>query len=183
MLSIAKEENRLMKLAKMLVAMSCASLLSVGMLGATRYAYAQDGGEPDGNVGAWNAPDADSAQSSPDAKAHPLDIKGCWAGDVVDDGDGSGAATFEFHQNSNHKKLIIGSTFEFQWPDSAMARGPMKGTVSATGFKFKGNAGVGCLVSGSGVGNATGLTGTVEFVGACATIFQDVTFSITPGCP
>ena len=170
-----------MKLAKMLVAMSCASLLSVGMVGATRYAYAQDGGEP-GNAGAWNAPDADSAQSSPDAKAHPLDIKGCWAGDVVDTGDGSGAATSNSIRVRNHKKLIIGSTFDFQWSDSAMARGPMKGTVSATGFKFKGNAGAGCAVSGSGVGNATGLTGTVEFVGACATIFQDVTFSITPGC-
>jgi hypothetical protein len=181
--SIAKEEKRLMKLAKMIVAMSCASLLLVVMLGLTPHACAQDSSEPDGNVGAWSAPDADSAQSSPDAKAHPLDINGCWAGEVVDTGDGSGSATFEFHQNSNHKKLIIGSTFNFQWPDSAMARGPLKGTVSPTGFKFKGNAGASCAVSGSGVGNATALTGTVEFVGACAPIFQDVTFSITPGCP
>jgi hypothetical protein len=63
-----------------------------------------------------------------------------------------------------------------------MARGPLKGTVTSTGFSFKGNAGVGCAVSGNGTGDATAMTGTVVFVGACATIFQDVTFSITPGC-
>jgi hypothetical protein len=173
-----------MKIAKTLVAMTCASLLSVSMIGAARYAYAQDAGELDRDAGAWSAPDADSAeQSSPEAKVHPLKIKGCWSGNVVDTGDGVGTATFEIHQNSNHKKLTIGSTFNFQWADSAMARGPMKGTVTATGFKFKGNAGAGCSVSGSGAGDANALTGTLEFVGACASIFQDVTFSITPGCP
>jgi hypothetical protein len=172
-----------MKLAKTLVAMTCAGLLSLGMVGAPHHAYAQDAGEIDQDAGAWSAPDAASAeQSSPEAKVHPLNIKGCWSGNVVDTGDGVGTATFEIHQNSNHKKLIIGSTFNFQWADSAMARGPMKGTVSATGFKFKGNAGAGCAVSGSGTGNASALTGTFEFVGACASIFQDVTFSITPGC-
>ena len=163
--------------------MTCASLLSVGLVGAPHHAYAQDANEIDQNQGAWSGPDAASAeQSSPDAKAHPLDIKGCWSGNVTDTGDGVGTATFEFHQNSNHKKLIIGTTFNFQWADSAAARGPLKGSVSATGLKFKGNAGSGCTVSGSGVGDATALTGTFEFVGACASIFQDVTFSITPGC-
>ncbi len=172
-----------MKLAKAVAILACAGLFSVIIFGVPRCGYAQDAGEPDASLGAWSASDADSAQSSPDAKVQSLNIKGCWSGDVVDTGDGTGAATFQFHQNSNHKKLIIGSTFNFQWADSAMARGPLKGTVSATGFKFKGNAGVGCLVSGIGVGDATALMGTVEFVGACATIFQDVTFSITKGCP
>lgn len=172
-----------MKLAKALAVVACAGLLSITMLGLPRHVYAQDGGEIDQNVGAWSAPDADSAeQSTHKTKVHPLKIKGCWSGNVADTGDDVGTAMVEFHQNSNHKKLIIGSTFEFQWADSAMARGPMKGTVSATGFKFKGNAGAGCAVSGSGVGDATALTGTFEFVGACASIFQDVTFSITPGC-
>lgn len=170
-----------MSLAKTLLAMTCTGLLCVSIIGSACYAFAQDAG--DETVGAWTAPDADSPeQSTHKIKVHPLNIKGCWSGDVVDTGDGSGAATVQFHQNSNHKKLIIGSTFDFQWADSAMARGPMKGTVSATGFKFKGNAGVGCAVSGSGVGDATALTGTVEFVGDCAPIFQDVTFTITPGC-
>ena len=44
------------------------------------------------------------------------------------------------------------------------------------------SVGAGCTVSGSGTGDASALTGTFEFVGACASIFQDVTFSITPGC-
>jgi hypothetical protein len=172
-----------MNLAKTLFVMTCASLLSVGTIAAPYHAYAQEADEIDQNQGTWSAPDAASAeQSSPEAKAHPLSIKGCWSGNVTDTGDGVGTATFEIHQNSNHKKLIIGSTFNFQWADSAMARGPLKGSVSATGLKFKGNAGAGCTVSGSGVGDATALTGTFEFVGACASIFQDVTFSITPGC-
>jgi hypothetical protein len=99
----------------------------------------------------------------------------------MDTGDGAGTAAFQFSQK--HKKLVVGSTFKFQWPDTAMARGPLKGSVTSSGFSFKGNAGVGCEVSGNGSGDATAMTGTVVFVGACATIFQNVTFSITPGCP
>ena len=101
---------------------------------------------------------------------------------MTDTGDGPGTATFQFFQSSNRKKLLLGSTFTFEWPDTAMARGPLKGTVTPTGFSFKGNAGVGCEVSGNGTGEGTAITGTVAFVGACATIFQDVTFSITSGC-
>jgi hypothetical protein len=173
-----------MTLAKTLFNMTCVGLFSVAMVGAPHHAYAQDANQTDQDQGTWSAPDAGSAeQSNPQAKAHPLDIKGCWSGSVTDTGDGVGTATFEFHQNSNHKKLIIGSTFDFQWSDSAMARGPIKGTVSATGFKFKGNAGAGCAVSGSGTGDTAALTGTIDFTGACASIFQDVTFSIAPGCP
>jgi hypothetical protein len=169
-----------MKLAKTLLVLACASLLFAGPV---RHAYAQDGDQSDQSAGAWGAPDA--SVSSPDAKTkvRPLDIKGCWSGEVVDTVDGSGTATFQFDQNSNQKKVVIGSTFDFQWTDSAFAHGPINGSVSATGFKLKGNAGARCAISGSGTGDASALTGTFEFVGGCATIFQDVTFSITPGCP
>jgi hypothetical protein len=169
-----------MNLAKTLLVVGCAGLLVVGTVGSSRHAYAQ---EADQSAGGWGAPDPDSAV--PDAKktkVGPMNIKGCWSGEVYDTGDGSGTATFQFDQNSNRKKLMVGTTFNLQWADSAFAEGPVKGTVSATGLKFKGNAGAGCKVSGSGAGDATGLTGTFEFVGSCATIFQDVTFSITPGC-
>ena len=173
-----------MKLAKTLFVMTCASLLSVGMIGAPCHAYAQDADEIDQNQGIWSAPDAASAeQSSPEAKVHPLKIKGCWSGDVMDTADGLGTATFQFNQNSNRKKLVAGSIIHFEWPDTANAKIPMKGSVTSKGFTFKGNAGVGCsLVTGSGTGDATAMTGTVVFVGACASIFQEVTFSITPGC-
>jgi hypothetical protein len=173
----------LTKSAKVLFAVTCAALLSAGIVGSTRHAYAQDGDETDQSAGAWGAPDAGSADvSNHKVKVKPLKIKGCWSGDVMDTGDDSGTATFVLHQNSNLKQLRIGSTFDFQWPDSAFAHGPMKGVVSSTGFNFTGNAGVDCAVSGSAVGDATALTGTVEFEGDCATIFQDVAFSITPGC-
>jgi hypothetical protein len=173
-----------MNLARTLFVMTCASLLSVGMIGAPCHAYAQDADETDQNQGTWSAPDAASGdQSSPEVKVHPLKIKGCWSGDVMDTGDGLGTVTFQFNQNSSRKKLVPGSIIHFEWPDGAKATVPMKGTVTSTGFTFKGNAGVGCaLVTGSGTGDATAMTGTVVFVGACASIFQDVSFSITPGC-
>ncbi len=123
-----------MKLAKAFAIVVSAGLLSVATFGSPRDLYAQDGSETD--QGAWSAPDGGSAdQSSPDAKkTHPLNIKGCWSGSVTDTGDGTGTAMFVFHQNGNHKKIIIGTTFMFQWADSAMARGPLKGSVTATGF-------------------------------------------------
>ena len=169
-----------MKLAETLLVMVCASLLSIG---SVRHAYAQDVDQGDQSIGAWGAPDPGIASPEAKTKVRPLDIKGCWSGEVVDTGDDSGTATFQFDQNSNRKKLLVGSTFSFQWADSAFALGPIKGSVSSSGFKFKGNAGRGCAVSGSGTGDATALTGTFEFVGTCATLFQDVTFSIAPGCP
>ena len=168
-----------MKLAKTLLVLACASLLFAAQV---RHAYAQDGDESDQSGDAWGAPDASVATPDAKTKVRPLDIKGCWSGEVVDTGDGSGTVSFQLDQNSNRKKVVTGSTFDFQWTDSAFARGPIKGTVSATGFKFKGNAGAGCTIHGSGAGDATALTGTLEFVGGCATTFQDVTFSITPGC-
>jgi hypothetical protein len=171
-----------MKLAKTLLVMTCTAVLA-SLLGSAHHVYAQDAAETDANIGSWNGPDANSAeQSIGDVKNHPLNIKGCWAGSVMDTGDGAGTATFQFFQSKNHKKLLVGSTFKFQWPDTAMARGPSKGSVTSTGFSFRGNAGAGCVVSANGTGDATAMTGTVVFVGACATIFQDVSFSITPGC-
>jgi len=171
-----------MKLAKAFAIVVSAGLLSVATFGSPRDLYAQDGSETD--QGAWSAPDAGSAdQSSPDTKkTHPLNIKGCWSGSVTDTGDGTGTAMFVFHQNGNHKKIIIGTTFMFQWADSAMARGPLKGSVTATGFTVKGNAGITCQITGNATGNATALMGAFTFTGDCASIFQDVTFSITPGC-
>ncbi len=177
-----------MKLAKALVILAGASLLSAGVLGSARHAYAQDAGETDGNIGAWSAPDADNSEQLPaKVKTHPLKINGCWSGEIEATLEGTGTVTFLFDQNSNRKKLVKRSTFDFEWPaDSAFARGPMKGSVSTSGFQFNAtviNAGESCQISGSGTGDATGLTGTVEFGEECATIFQDVTFSITPGCP
>jgi hypothetical protein len=172
------------KSARILLAVTCAGLLLLGAVGSARHAYAQDAGETDGNIGAWSAPDAYNSEQSPTkVKTHPLNIKGCWSGHVMDSGDGLGTAAFQFEQNSNRKKLVIGSTFNFGWSDGAAARGPMKGKVTSTGFTFTGNAGTECAVTGNGMGDDTALTGTFEFTGDCAAIFQDVTFSITPGCP
>ena len=172
-----------MRLAKALLAMTCAGLLSLGTVGSARHAYAQDAGNSDENLGSWSAPGADSSeQSTPETKTHLLKIKGCWSGDVVDMADGTGTAAFQFNQNSNRKKLTIGSTFSFQWPDAAKAHGPIKGLVNASGFTFTGSAGTHCALTGSGTGDVNALTGTVVFTGDCATFFQNVSFSITPGC-
>jgi hypothetical protein len=179
MLSGTKVGKPVMRLAKSLLAVTSASLIFVGTVSLVRNAYAQDADQTYQSEGVWGAPDEGLAAKT---KAKPLDVKGCWSGEVVDAGDGSGTATFQFDQTSNLKKLKIGTTFNFQWADSAFAEGPLKGSVSSTGIKFKGNAGAGCTITGSGTGDATALTGTFEFVGTCATTFQDVTFSIAPGC-
>lgn len=172
-----------MQLVKRVLVIACASLLFLATVGAVRPAYAQYADESDQSAGAWGAPDPNSANPETKIKVPPINIKGCWSGDVVDSADGTGTATFQFAEKSNPKKLVIGSTFNFQWADAAFARGPVKGSVTSTGFKFKGNAGGGCKVSGTGTGDATALIGTFQFVGTCAPLFQDVTFSITPGCP
>ena len=174
-----------MRLAKTMAIIAGAGLLTVGIFGSARHVYAQDAAEVDQDAGAWSAPADSSAESSPEAKAKPpiLEIAGCWSGDVSDSGDGIGTATFQFDHHSNRKKFVIGTSFDFSWPDTAMARGPLKGKVTSTGITFEGNAGAGCAVSGSGTGNDTQLMGTVTFKGTCASTFQDVTFSITPGCP
>jgi hypothetical protein len=170
------------RLAKTLSVVTCAAVMAY-LLGSAHYLYAQDTAETDESIGSWNGPDANTAeQSIGDAKKHALSIKGCWAGSVTDTGDSAGTATFQFFESKNHKKLLLGSTFRFQWPDTAMAHGPFKGSVTSTGFSFKGNAGAGCAVSANGTGDAAAMTGTVVFVGGCANIFQNVTFSITPGC-
>jgi hypothetical protein len=174
---------------KLFAIMACAGLLLAGVVGLSHHAYAQDADEIDQNAGAWSGPDAGAAdESSRPVKVHPLNIKGCWSGNVVDTGDGTGTATFQFDQNSNLKKLKRGSDFDFEWTDTAFARAPMKGSVTPTGFTFTStvvDGGKVCQVRGSGTGDDTELMGTVEFGGYCATmsLLQDVTFSITPGCP
>jgi len=165
-----------MKVAKTFILMITGGLLSCILLSSQRSVWAQEADQ-----GGWSAPEEANSDAKT-VKAHPMDISGCWSGTVTDTGDGSGTPTFEFHQNGNRKKLVIGSRFNFEWPDEAMAEGPMKGSVTSTGFTFKGNAGATCKVSGSAVGDDTTLTGSIVFTGKCADIFQDVTFSITPGC-
>ena len=174
-----------MNLAKALMAITCAATLSLGVVGSARHAYAHDAGDSDQNLGSWSAPGADGAeQSIPEIKTHPLKIKGCWSGSVMDTADGMGTVTFQFSQSSNRKKILVGSIIQFAWPDTAKATVPMKGSVTSNGFTFKGNAGANCpVVSGSGTGDATAMTGSVEFTGGCAMFFQNVTFSIAPGCP
>jgi hypothetical protein len=168
-----------MKLSKMLGIAVCVGLLSAGILGSAHRSFAQDAEE-----GAWGtAANANPDESSNrEAKAPPLSIGGCWEGSVHDKADGTGSLFFGFIQSSNGKKLLSSSSFDFEWPDQAFAHGAMKGTVSSKGFKFKGNAGKGCPVSGSGKGDESGMTGTAKFGGECAKFFKNVTFSITPGC-
>jgi hypothetical protein len=166
-----------MRVIKTLVLMIIGGLLSCVLIAAERPAYAQDAADQ----GAWSAPDGATSDTKKTAP-RPMDISGCWSGTVTDTADGSGTPTFEFRQSGNLKKLALGSTFNLEWSDSAMAKGPLKGSVTSTGFTFKGDAGANCKVSGSAVGDDTALTGSIVFTGNCADLFQDVAFTITPGC-
>jgi hypothetical protein len=158
-------------------------LLSAGVVGLARYSYALDPNPTGSDQAGWGAPSDDRPDAAVgESKAPTLLVAGCWSGEVDDAVDGAGTATMQFDHNSNPRKLVNGSAFNFQWGDGAYAYGPVKGTVTATGVKFKGTAGAGCELKGSAAGSDTQLTGTVEFRGNCASTFQDVTFSLAPGC-
>ncbi len=194
-----------MKLAKKLALVACAGLLLAGGTNSARHAFAQDAEEIDPNAGYWdaggvdanspdagspaaNSADADSADansaddSSPEAKLPPIDIGGCWSGIAGDKASGTGDAFFDFNQDG--KKLLGKNTslLEFSWvgPPEANAEGPLSGSVTSKGFKFKGNAGKHCSFKGSGEGNSSELIGKIKFSGKCASQFKEVTFSVNP---
>jgi hypothetical protein len=173
-----------MKLTKSFAILACAGLLSAGVFGSVRHAYAQDTDDIDQSGGGWSAPDATSATAAtPDAKKHPLDIGGCWDGTVNDAADGEGDAFFDFEVTTNGKDIKGkgDSALELNWSDDRVAGSPIKGKVGPNGFKFSGPVSKDCKVSGSGTGSTSEMTGKVKFEGKCKKTFRDVTFSIEPG--
>jgi hypothetical protein len=185
-----------MKLAKTLAMVACTSLLTAGTASFARHAYAQDANGQ--GSGSWRTLDASSADeaTSPDAKAPPLDVNGCWLGGVSDNNDGDeGTIEFEFDQDeAKPTKIDNTSTIEFSFPDDANLDGPLKGTVTAKGIKFKGKL-PGCSYSGTatesplaaGPAIAGGvlefaLSGKIKFSGRCAKGFKGMTFEVDPGC-
>ena len=176
-----------MKLAKTVAIVACAGLLSAGAMGSARQTYAQDAEQSDSDSGSWGAPGAGApdAAAEPDSKKPPLDVEGCWSGVVTDKGDGEGNAYCLFTQDGNK---IVGneeSGLYVVWPDNAFADGPISGTVTANGIKFKGNAGKGCPFSGSAKGNTSELTGKITFKQQCAKFLKHVRFIVESNgtCP
>ena len=170
-----------MRLAKTFVMVVCATLLSTGGICSANAQDAAATVAEGWSAGGTGSADLDSAdQSSPAAQVTPLAIGGCWSGDVIDDGDGTGTAALTFVQNG--KKFPKTSRLNFDWPDTSYVHGSIHGTVSSTGIKFNGKAGKGCPFHGIGTGDASLITGTVRFSGQCAKFFTNVSFSISPGC-
>ena len=191
-----------MKIAKTLAIVTCAGLLSAGTSSLVRHAYAQDAGDQDS--GSWRTSDAnsDDVATSPDSKAPPLDVEGCWLGTVSDNLDGEGDIEFEFDQDETKpSKLDNTSTIDFTFDTTAGSinggseapslEGSIKGTVSSKGIKFSGKL-PGCSYSGkaseitelsgrNGL-DLTTLGGKIKFSGKCAKGFKGMTFEITPGC-
>lgn len=164
-----------MKLAKTLAIGVCAGLLSLGLLGSAHYAHAQD-------AGGWGvAPGTDTTDeaTSPDAKT-PADVSGNWCGTVKDKHDGKGTAFFFLDQSGN--TLLGDSNYDFEWSDGAFAFGPLTGSVNPKGFKFNGQAGTGCSVSGQANGNSKSskLKGAVKFHQQCKKFFGSGPLSISP---
>ncbi len=184
-----------MKLAKTLAMVACTSLLTGGAVSFARHAYAQDANGQ--GSGSWRTSDASSADvaTSPDSKAPPLDVNGCWEGGVTDNLDGEGTIEFEFDQDeAKPTKIDNTSTIDFSFPDDHFLDGPIKGTVTSKGIKFSGKL-PGCSYSGKGTesplaaGPAVsdgveefGLSGKIKFSGKCAKGFKGMTFEIEP-CP
>lgn len=170
-----------MRLAKTLAIIACASLMSAALMGSGRHAYAQDQEEVDPEAGSWSADIDGFQESSPERKVvkPPLDVQGCWVGTVTDKGEGKGDVTFFFEQNDTD--LGNPSSFSFFWNSRNFAEGPLLGSVSSKGIKFKGTATSKCAISASGTGNANKMRGKYTFTKKCAEAFKGGTFTITPG--
>jgi hypothetical protein len=167
-----------LKLAKAFVVIACASLLSVGVIGSVRHAYAQDAQENNPDAGAWSADGAGESSSEPSGLPK---VRGCWLGTVDDGGEGSGTATFHFSQNGS--TLVSPSKFKFFWNANNFARGPISGSVDSAGIKFKGRLTSNCSITGTGTFNGSNeIDGTYTFQKACAQFFLGGTFTITRGC-
>jgi len=171
-----------LKLAKALVIIAGASLLSAGgVIGLARHAYAQDAQENDSEAGGWSADTQNAPESSSEPHAVP-NVHGCWSGTMVDSGEeGQGTAKFKFIQSGS--ALGPPSSFKFFWNAQNFAHGPLSGSVSSTGIKFKGSATKECSIKGTGIINGDEIDGTYTFQRACAQFFLGGTFTITRGCP
>lgn len=167
-----------MKLAKAPVVIAALWLLSAGVIGSPRYAYAQDAQENDQQAGAWSADGAPESSSEPSRLPN---VRGCWSGTVDDGGEGQGTATFKFTQSGS--SLVAPSRFKFFWNSANLARGPISGSVSSAGINFKHRLTSNCSITGSGTFNGNNeIDGMYSFHKACAQFFLGGTFTITRGC-
>jgi hypothetical protein len=175
-----------MSLAKTVAIVACAGLLSASLICSAHHAYAQDDDQIDENAGSWSTPDGGSADegSSPETKKPPLDVQGCWGGEAMDSNPALGSGTILFNSlEQNGDKLESTSNFDFRFAGGTYnALGHLTGTVSSTGFTFKGSAGPGCPVSGSATGDDTAMTGKFKFGKKCKHDFKSGTFSIFNPC-
>jgi hypothetical protein len=174
-----------MTLAKTIVVVAYTALLSAAAIGSARNAYAQNAGATDSEAGSWSAEGTGSAdldradESSPEARGTPLNIGGCWSGDVNDQVHGLGTAVFAFVQNGS--SLQNTSSLSFRWGDGSGVFESIHGSVSSMGIKFKDNLPRRCF-SGKGMGDTSVIAGKINFKFVCGTFFKNATFSISPGC-
>jgi hypothetical protein len=160
-------------------------LLSAGLAGSARHAYAQDAGATDPEEGSWSADIGNPPDANPEANAvnPPINVQGCWNGFVHDRLEGKGTLSLGLEQNGTVLEPNFGG-FKVFWNAQNRAQGPIvKGSVSSSGIKFKGTATSKCTILATGKGNATKIRGTYTFRKECAIAFKGGTFTVTPGGP
>jgi len=95
-------------------------------------------------------------EPDPDATAirAPLNVQGCWVGNVHDRAEGTGKFKLFFAQNGTQLEPGLGG-FRVSWNAQNFAQGPIiSGTVSSKGIIFKGTATANCAINASGTGTA-----------------------------
>ena len=155
-----------MKVAKTLVVVACAGLLSASLFGSASFARAQD----QGSAGDGGGHSAASVATQPD-KAPPIDVAGCWdgsstVGTLEDNSFGSGYGWIGIIQNGkNIESGAHGSFYEFVWDSgNDWAYGPFKGKASASGFTTMGTLKGKCKVKFIGhLGSSDDIVGTYEY--------------------
>ncbi|HEY6301357.1 MAG TPA: hypothetical protein VIW95_17085 [Candidatus Binatus sp.] len=156
-----------MKLTKTFVIVACAGLLSAGVIGSARRAFAQDAAATPGDEGGHAE---GSVATQPDKKSPPSDFNGCWDGSShdgsLDDRNyGTGYGWIGIIQDGT--KIVGGmneSYYEFRWDDGAYAYGFVSGKVKGTGFTGTLTAGGKCKAKLIGhLGTNSDIVGTYDF--------------------
>jgi hypothetical protein len=125
----------------------------------------------------WQTLPPEAPVAQPDKKAPPLQLGGCWSGDIDDDTTGVGTGYAFIVQKG--KKLKKGTYIGFRFSGGASARHPIKGTANSRNFKLHLQIST-CVVTVRGVlASPTEATGSYRLTKRCLRKKYAGTFDFT----
>jgi hypothetical protein len=157
----SREEQQMLRILRLMPAMLAAAMLAAGLTAvAPLIAQAQEAVSED----QWQPVSPPWAIVQPDKSAPPLELAGCWSGELDDDqfGTGFGFALVVQNRKKITKGTIIGASF-VSGPSGSHG---IKGHVNSKQFKLHLSRG-GCNVNIRGTLASGDLVGTYRFTRRC----------------